>query len=89
MRAVLVFLQSDLTLTGMRVEIFRDHQGAKAITDNSSSASRSKHIDVKIHFIRKFAPGKTVLCTLGRRSSTPMPLRNPFGERSFWCTAQS
>ena len=43
-RAVLVFLQPDLT--GMRVDIFGDNEGAKAIADNPSSASRSKYIDV-------------------------------------------
>ena len=49
-RAVLVFLQPELS--GMRVDIFVDNEGAKAIADNPSSASRSKHIDVKLHFIR-------------------------------------
>ena len=50
MRAVLVFLQPELT--GMRVYVFGDNEGAKAIVNNPSSASRSKHIDVKLHFIR-------------------------------------
>ena len=50
MRAVLVFLQPGSTRT--REEIFRDIEGAKAIADIPSSASRSKHIDVKLHFIR-------------------------------------
>ena len=36
----------------MRVDIFGDNEGTKAIADNPSSASRSKHIDVKLHFIR-------------------------------------
>ena len=49
-RAVLVFLQPELS--GMRVDIFGDNEGAKAIADNPSSASRSQHIDVKRHFIR-------------------------------------
>ena len=49
-RAVLVFLQPELS--GMRVDIFGDNESAKAIADNQSSASRSKHIDVKLHFIR-------------------------------------
>ena len=50
-RAVLVFLQPELS--GMRVDIFGDNEGAKAIADNPSSASRSKHVDVKLHFIQR------------------------------------
>ena len=50
MRAVLVFLQLDLT--GMRVDIFGDNEGAKAIANDPGSASRSKHIGVKLHCIR-------------------------------------
>ena len=49
-RAVLAFFQPELS--GMRVDIFGDNEGAKVIADNPSSASRSKHIDVKLHFIR-------------------------------------
>jgi len=47
---VLIFLQPGLT--GMRVDIFGDNEVAKAIADNPGSASRSRHIDVKLHFIR-------------------------------------
>ena len=50
-KAVLVFLQVELS--GIRVDIFRDNEGAKTIADNLSSASRSKHIDVKLHSIRE------------------------------------
>ena len=49
-KAVLVFLQPELS--GMRVDVFGDNEGAKAIADDPSSSSRSKHIDVKLHFIR-------------------------------------
>ena len=48
-KAVLVFLQPELT--GMGVDVFGDNEGAKAIANNPSSASRSKHVDVKLHFI--------------------------------------
>ena len=34
------------------MDIFGDNEGAKVIADNPSSASRSKHIDVKLHSIR-------------------------------------
>ena len=49
-RAVLIFLQPQLA--GMCVDIFGDNEGAMAIANNPSSASRSKQIDVKFHFIR-------------------------------------
>ena len=49
-RAVLVFLQPELN--GMQVDIFGNNEGAKTIADSPSSASRSKHIDVTLHFIR-------------------------------------
>ena len=49
-RAVLVSLQRELS--GVRVDMFGDNEGAKAIADNPNSASRSKHIDVKLPFIR-------------------------------------
>ena len=50
MRTVLVFLPPELT--GMIIGIFGDNEGAKAVVDHPSSASRSKHIDSKLHFIR-------------------------------------
>ena len=50
MRAVLVFLQPQLAW--MCIDIFGDNEGAMAIANNPSSASRSKHIDVKFHFIQ-------------------------------------
>ena len=49
-RAVLVFLQPKLS--AMRVDNFGDNEGAKAIADNPSRALKSKHIDVRLHFIR-------------------------------------
>ena len=42
-RTVFVFFRAKLS--GMRVDIFGDNEGSKAIADNPSSASRSKHID--------------------------------------------
>ena len=47
---VLVCLQPELS--GMRVDIFGNNKGAKAIADNPSRASKSKRIDAKLHFIR-------------------------------------
>ena len=37
----------------MRVDNLRDNEGSKAIEENPSSASRNKHVDVKLNFIRE------------------------------------
>ena len=50
MKAVLVFLQAELTR--VRLDVFDDNEGAKAIADNPSSASKSEPIVVKLHSIR-------------------------------------
>ena len=50
LRVVLIFLQPQLA--GMLcVDIFGDNEGVMAIANSLSSASSSKHIDVKFHFI--------------------------------------
>ena len=50
MRAVSIFLQPKLS--GMRIYFPGNNEGAEAVADNPSSASRSKHIDVNLYFIR-------------------------------------
>ena len=88
MRAVLVFLQPELT--GVKVEIFGDNEGATTIAGYPSSASKSRHIDVKLHFIRGliYAGEVRVSCTWERRSNMPTCSRNPCGEIGLCCTAQ-
>ena len=49
--AVLVFLQPEPS--GMQVDVFGDNEGAEAVADSPSSASRCTYIDVKLHFIRR------------------------------------
>ena len=49
-RAISVFLQQELS--GVRVGIFGDNKGSKAILYNPGSAWKSNHIDVRLYFIR-------------------------------------
>ena len=37
---------------GASIKGFKDNQGAKALIENSLTSARSKHIDVRFHFIR-------------------------------------
>ena len=69
--AVLIFLQSELT--GMRVNVFGDNEGAKAIANNPNSASRGKHIDVKLYFIRGLVrAGEVRVSYIGTWSNMPI-----------------
>ena len=71
-RAVLVFLQSDLT--GMRVDVFGNNEGAKAIANNPSVARLGVRTSTCSSILSGdwFARGKFVSCTWERRSSMPM-----------------
>ncbi|CAN0120816.1 unnamed protein product [Ascophyllum nodosum] len=56
-RAVLSFIAPEMSEASIKV--FEDKQGAKALIENPLSSARSKHIDVRFHFIRDlFRTGK-------------------------------
>ena len=46
-KAVLDFVQPC-----MRVSMYEDNAGAKALAENPQGSHRSKHIDVRFHFLR-------------------------------------
>ena len=49
-RAVLSFIAPETS--GASIKVLEDNQGTKALIDNPLSSARSKHIDVRYHFIR-------------------------------------
>ena len=49
-RAVLSFIAPETS--GASIKVLEDNQGAKALIENPLSSARSKHIDVRYHFIR-------------------------------------
>ena len=50
---IVAFVNFTNEMTGMRVDTFSGNEGAKkAIANNLSSTSRSKHVDAKLYFIR-------------------------------------
>ena len=57
-RAVLAFLQPQLV--GRIVDLFEDNQGAIAVAENPISGGRTKHIDVRYHFIRELVKHKVI-----------------------------
>ena len=57
-KAVLDFLQ--LELANETIDLFEDNQGAIAIAENPISRVRTKHIDVRYHFIRELVKCKVL-----------------------------
>ena len=56
-RAVLSFIAPETSWASMKV--LGDNQGAKALIENALRSARSKHIDIRLHFIRDlFRTGK-------------------------------
>ena len=49
-RAVVSFIAPETS--GASIKVLEDNQGAKALIENPLSSARSKHIDVRYHFIR-------------------------------------
>ena len=49
-RVVLSFIAPETS--GASIKVLEDNQGAKALIENPLSSARSKHIDVRYHFIR-------------------------------------
>ena len=42
------------------IEVFVDNEGAIALANNPLSSARTKHIDVRFHFIRELVRSKTI-----------------------------
>ena len=51
-RAILEFVEPKLC--GMVFKVFEDNEGAKAVTENPLSSARTKHVDVRYHFLRSW-----------------------------------
>ena len=44
----------------MCVRVFEDNQGTIALAENPLSSARSKHIDVRFHFVRELIRAKKI-----------------------------
>ena len=68
---------------------FGDIEDAKAIANNPSSASWSKHIDVKLHFIRGLVrAGEVRVLHVGTAEKHADVLTKPLWRKSSCCTAR-
>ena len=58
-RAVLSFIPPETC--GASIKVLEDNQGTKALIKNFLSSARSKHIDVRFHFIRELFKTRKIL----------------------------
>ena len=58
MRAVLSFIAPETC--GASIKVLEDNQGTKAPIENPLSSARSKHIDVRFHFIRELFQARKI-----------------------------
>ena len=80
--AVLVFLQPQHA--GKITDMFEDNQGAIAMAENSISGGRTKHIDVRYHFIRELGKRKvSVIKYTKSRGQHADILTKPIGAEGF------
>ena len=80
--AVLAFLQPQLF--GRIIVLFENNQGAIAMSENPISGGRTKHIDVRYHFIREVVKHKviTIKHTESRNQHADI-LTKAIGEEGF------
>ena len=57
-RAVLSFIAPETC--GASINVLEDNQGTKALIENHLSSARSKHIDVRFHFIRELFKARKI-----------------------------
>ena len=57
-RAVLSFIAPETC--GASIKVLEDSQGTKALIENPLSSARSKHIDVRFHFIRELFKARKI-----------------------------
>ena len=61
-RAVLSFIAPETC--GASIKVLEDNQGTKAMIENPPSSARSKHIDVRFHFIRDPLKARQDFCRI-------------------------
>ena len=74
-RAVLSFIA--LETCGASVKILEDNQGTKALIENPLSSARSKHIDVRFHFIRELFKARNISVEYVAPAESSTPTYSP------------
>ena len=81
-KAVLDFVQPHLS--GRAIDMYEDYEGAKALAENPQGSHRSKHIDVRFHFLRGLVRlGQVTIHSVASAEQHADILTKPLGRETF------
>ena len=80
-RVVLEFVHTQLC--GMVFKVFEDNEGAKARAENPLSSARTKHIDVRYHFLRGLKRNEIAIRHVQSKDQHTDILTKPLGRDYF------
>ena len=81
-KAVLDFVQPHLS--GSAIGMYEDNEGAKALAENPQGSHRSKHIDVRFHFLRGLVRlGQVTVHSVASAEQHADILTKPLGREAF------
>ena len=81
-KAVLDFVQPHLS--GRATDMYEDNEGAKALAENPQGSHRSKHIDVRFHFLRGLVRlGQVTIHSVASAEQHADILTKPLGREAF------
>ncbi|CAN0412556.1 unnamed protein product, partial [Ascophyllum nodosum] len=81
-KAVLDFVQPHLS--GRAIDMYDDNEGEKALAENLQGSHRSKHIDVRFHFLRGLVRlGQVTFHSIASAEQHAAILTKPLGREAF------
>ena len=71
-------------LSGRAIDMYENNEGAKALTENPQGSPRSKHIDVRFHFLRGLVRlGQVTTHSVASAEQHADVLTKPLGREEF------
>ena len=71
-------------LSGKAIDMYEDNEGASILAENSQGSHRSKHIDVRFHFLRELVRlGQVKIHSIDSAEQHAGILTKPLGHEEF------
>ena len=81
--AIEAVLEFAISQCGRAIDMYEDNEGAKALAENPQSSHRSKHIDVRFHFLRELVRlGQVTIHSVASAEQHADILTKPLGRKA-------